>query len=193
MEHGNQNTIRSFIAIEMSDEARREFSKVISKLKDSGADVKWIDPDSLHLTLKFLGNIEETRVPDISKSILQITSNLDPFEMRLDGLGAFPNWTRPRVVWLGISEGGSLAKNIAEQIERTMESYGFEREKRSFSPHITLGRVRSGKNVDKLKKIADSIKVDPCLIEVKEIILFRSQLTPHGAIYSPLSVSKFKV
>ncbi|MEA3489587.1 MAG: RNA 2',3'-cyclic phosphodiesterase [Candidatus Omnitrophota bacterium] len=178
--------IRCFIAVEISDEARAELSRIIGILKGSRSDVKWVVPDSVHLTMKFLGYISEEKVPAITGKLDGIAREMGPFDMMLSGIGVFPDWGYARVLWVGVGDGSEKAKDLAACVEEAMAQQGFEKEKRSFSPHLTLGRIRTSKNKNELKKLTDTIEVRPAAIRISRIVLFRSDLTPKGAVYTPL-------
>ncbi len=179
--------IRSFIALELSRETRDELSSVINYLKISKADVKWTRPDSIHLTLKFLGNIEEDMVELISGALAEALKEGSSFKISLSRPGVFPGWSKPRVVWIGLDEGRDDVKRLVSLVGSAMRSLGFEREERDFKAHLTLGRMRSPKNKEKLKKLFEELEVAPVVCHIDRVILFSSELTPEGAIYTPLS------
>ena len=181
--------MRTFIALDISEEARAEAGRIEKVLKDSGADVKWVKPDSIHLTLKFLGNIPEDRVGPLGAVLDEIASVNEPFDAVLHDLGVFPRWDYPRVVWIGLNEGADRVKKIARSVEDAMFREGFSRENRPFSPHITIGRVRTVKNKDKLKKIAADVVVSPVPSRMDRITLYRSELSPKGSVYTPLYIA----
>ena len=183
--------IRSFIALEISDEAREELARIEDKLKEAGADVKWIRPESIHLTLKFLGYITEEKVASITKRLGRIASGASPFDAVLSEIGVFPKWRYARVLWIGIEEGKEKVKALAGMVEEAMEEEGFEKEKRSFKSHITIGRIRTSKKLEKLEKEAGKIKVNPAVSHITKVVLFKSDLTPRGAIYTPLATADF--
>jgi 2'-5' RNA ligase len=183
--------VRTFIALEISDEAREELARIEDKLKEAEADVKWIKPESIHLTLKFLGYITEEKVPSIAKRLKDITSGTLPFNVVLSEIGVFPKWRYARVLWIGVEEGKEKVKTLAGMIEEAMEEEGFEKEKREFKSHITIGRIRTSKKLEKLEKEAGKIKVNPAVSNITKVVLFKSDLTPKGAIYTPLAVADF--
>jgi 2'-5' RNA ligase len=183
--------IRSFIALELSDEVRGELSRILGLLKEANADVKWVRPESVHLTLKFLGYVPEGRIASLAQKLKEIAQSASPFEIVLDGIGIFPDWSHARVLWIGVGEGSDRVKDLASRVEEAMALEGFEKEKRSFSSHLTLGRIRGAKNKDELRKIASSIEVKPLKSHIPRIVLFKSVLTPKGAVYSPLSAAEF--
>ncbi len=182
---------RSFIALEFSNEARAEFSRIEGVLRKADANVKWVDPGSMHLTIKFLGNVPEEQIPSISDRLEKIASETASFDVSLESLGVFPKWEYVRVLWIGIGEGGGRVKALAEHVEEAMFQEGFSKEKRSFSPHVTIGRARSSKNKEKLKEIAASIEVNPVPIHISRVVLFKSEFSSTGAVHTPLSVLGF--
>jgi len=187
--NGPAETIRSFIALELSGQVREELARIIGILKGSGADVKWMKPGSIHLTLKFLGNIPPEKAHEISDRLKDIAVNARPYSLTLDGIGVFPGWGYARVIWVGIGEGSLETSRLAGEIDKAMVEEGFEKEKRAFSPHLTLGRIRRAKNKDRLKGLADSLEVAPAESQISKIVLFRSVLTREGSIYTPLETA----
>lgn len=185
-------SIRSFIALELSDEAKNEVSRVAKELKDTGSDVKWVRADSVHMTLKFLGNIEEEKIADVVKRLDDTAAMFGAFDAVLGELGSFPKWEYVKVIWVGIGEGAEDMISIATAVEDAMCREGFPKEDRKFSPHVTIGRVRTPKNRDRLKKAASSITIKPVRSRISRIVLYRSELTPQGAVYTPLHEAKLK-
>lgn len=180
--------MRTFIAIPLTELIHQELGRLQNSLRESDADLKWTAPFNIHLTLKFLGEINDEQTVKIEASLNEIVKGRQPFNIHLAKIGAFPKIFYPRVVWVGIDEGYEECKALAKSIERAMEKLGFEKEKRAFSPHLTLGRVRSAKNkaqlitcIEKEKDFASQSKVS-----VSKIILFQSTLTPKGPIYTSL-------
>ena len=183
------NTIRAFIAVEIDNQTKQKISDLISNLKKSKADIKWITEGQMHLTLKFLGNIDNGRVQEISGALSSISHNVKPFEITLSDIGAFPNLNRPRVIWAGIAKGAEYLKTISEKIETGLEKLGFEKEDREFNPHFTLGRVKTSKDLTELKKLLNETQFNSeNEIKINELVLFQSTLSPKGATYSKLSV-----
>jgi 2'-5' RNA ligase len=179
--------IRAFIAIDLSRRMREELARIQGSLKDAGADVKWVRPASIHLTLKFLGNITTETLERTKGIVNDVSSRHKPFDITLFRLGCFPRIDRPRVIWAGIDKGCSEVEAIARELEDKLSSIGFEREKRAFSSHLTLGRVRSHKGKERLVSRIEAMDIGPSPpSRVDRIILFRSRLTPDGAIYTPL-------
>lgn len=181
------NKIRSFIAIEIPEGIKKGLFEIQEKLKKTGADVGWTRPEGIHLTLKFLGEVEEGRLIDVQKAVEQASKEFSPFVLEVSGIGIFPNTRSPRVLWIGIKDKRDDLKNLQEAIEREAERVGFKRENRSFTPHLTLGRVRSQKNRDALiKSMEEFDKIELGLLDVGEVSLIKSELSPKGAIYTQM-------
>jgi 2'-5' RNA ligase len=180
--------IRSFIAIEIPSDVRRFLSDLISQLKRTGADVKWVRPESIHLTLKFLGNVRADLIPQIAATIAPAFVDFAPAAVSASGVGVFPGMRRPRVVWAGVTDPGGRLAGLASNIENRLEPLGFEREQRSFNPHLTLGRVNSGRGAselaDTITRLADAQGPS---FTAEHAVLFQSVLTPAGAVYTPWS------
>jgi len=184
--------IRAFIAIKISAEIQAKLRDVQAKLKRSEAHVSWMSPENTHLTLQFLGNIEEEQVPQIVSQLQESVKLVAPFQFQVGYAGAFPNLSYPRVIWIGISDdaAGSL-KTLQEDISARLAKMGFEQEERRFKPHLTLGRVKSQKNKSNLVRAIEGV-VNIWLGEVgvDAIYLIRSDLKPTGAEYTDLAEIK---
>lgn len=190
--------MRTFIAIELSDEIRSSLAQIQSHLKYSGADVKWVEKDNIHLTLKFLGEIDEKKLAQVKKILDEIGKSIKPFEITIKDIGAFPKIDYPRVIWVGLDKGAIESKILAERIDEELSKIGFTKETRPFAAHLTVGRVRSSKNKEALKeKIENSLLPTPpgLLLAnagagnsqlISSIALFQSTLTPKGSIYTKL-------
>jgi 2'-5' RNA ligase len=177
--------IRTFIAVKISDSVRKTLAGLIDDLKRSHADVKWVVPDNLHLTLKFLGDVDESRVGEVGDTVSQACSGVGPFDMSLAGLGAFPNVKRPRVIWVGIVKGKDILASLSETIEKQLESMGFPREERGFSAHLTIGRFRrEGRPGDLADRLSVAFDCGECIVD--RVYLMKSTLTPKGPIYEEL-------
>ncbi|MCM8781893.1 MAG: RNA 2',3'-cyclic phosphodiesterase [Candidatus Omnitrophica bacterium] len=179
--------MRTFIAIDLNDEAKAALIRLQSQLKAADADIKWVEAENIHLTLKFLGEIANQQV-DLVKEVLNNTAvQFKPYEITLAGIGAFPKLDYPKVVWVGIRKGNDDTKGIANKIDDELMKLGFEKEDRKFSAHLTLGRLRGPKNIDKLKSLLKTLNFAPqSKILVNYINLYRSTLTPQGPIYTSL-------
>ena len=178
--------IRSFIAVELPDMIREEIAKVQSVLKRAGGDVRWVRPESVHLTLKFLGDVEEDAVEPLIEAAARAVAPHPVLDLSLKGIGVFPDRRKLRVVWLGLDGDIESLKLLQKDVEKAAAEFGFDPEKRPFRPHLTLGRVKSGRNrVDLLDQI-DTIQ--PRIIEftVRDLVYFKSVLKPSGAEYTVL-------
>jgi len=184
--------IRAFIAIELPEPVKEALGRILSGLKERDhSPVKWVDSEGIHLTLKFLGNIPDGRVTEITTAYSRALTDASPFRLELNGLGAFPNLRNPRVVWVGI--GGDITNLLKFQknIERALVPLGFPAEKRFFSPHLTLGRVRDRASAPERRSLGElvaSLKAGSTpSFEVSSVSLIRSTLTREGAIYNRLA------
>ncbi len=187
MVNGRWSDMRCFIALEISQKNRDEFSRITAILKASGAAVKWVAPKKIHLTLKFLGDVPKNKISAVTDKLKNIAAATPSFCITPAGIGVFPGWSRPRAVWVGVGPGDAAVKNLAAQVENAMKKEGFKKSDNPFSPHFTLGRIKTAKKTFLIKKAANAITVTPIPVRISEIILFKSDLTPTGAIYTPLS------
>ncbi len=178
--------MRTFIAIELPDEIKKEIEQVQAPLKKSDAHVSWVKPKNIHVTLKFLGEVPEDKINEVFSATERAVKGTKKFTMSLKGTGAFPNVKRPRVIWVGAGSGEEELSRMAKEIEQEMEEIGFPREKRGFSAHFTIGRVKSPKNIEKLMQLLQASDFQTEKIEVNEVVVMKSQLHPAGAIYTPL-------
>jgi 2'-5' RNA ligase len=185
--------IRSFIAIELSEEAKKGLARLRKELeRDEHRFVKWVDPGGIHLTLKFLGNIPSKRVTEITEAMGKAAQGISPFHLEISGLGTFPNLKQPRVFWVGV--GGALDKlsTLQQNIDSALAALGFTKEERPFVPHLTLARIREGALTPERRGFGELVGSatfeDKYPVEVEAIRLMRSQLTPAGALYTCLSV-----
>ncbi|MBU1007356.1 MAG: RNA 2',3'-cyclic phosphodiesterase [Candidatus Omnitrophica bacterium] len=183
---------RAFIAIDLDLAHKQKISGLISDLKQANADVKWANEGQLHITLKFLGNIGDIELEQVSGIIKDIAINTKTFAISLSGISVFPDTHRPNVVWVGIDKGADILKFLVDKIGSRLESAGLKKEKREFRAHLTLGRAKSLKNINYLTELIKKTDFRPTdKIEIKNIILFQSTLTPKGAVHTPLA--KFKL
>jgi 2'-5' RNA ligase len=189
--------IRSFIAIELPDELKAGLTRLQAKLRsEEPSPVKWVNPSGIHLTLKFLGSVAADRIPEINQVMAASTRGIVPFHLEAGGLGVFPNLSRVQVVWVGIKGEMDRLKQLQQQIESNLVPLGFEPESRSFTPHLTVARLRDQATLVERQKfgqlITGAIFEETYIIKVDSISLMRSQLTREGAIYSRLSSVSLK-
>ena len=184
--------VRSFIAIELPNELKVGLSQLEAQLKSGKqSGVKWVNPYSIHLTLKFLGSIAVDKISQITKSMNEAVQGISPFHLEVKDLGAFPNLRRVQVVWVGISGEVDKLAQLQQRIESNLARLGFAPESRPFTPHLTLARLRNQASLDERQRlgelIADTRFEVAYTIKVDTINLMRSQLTREGAIYSRIS------
>lgn len=185
--------IRSFLAIEIPQSVLGKIREVQEELGTIGADIKWVEPENIHLTLKFFGNIEETSIDLIIKSAEEVMVSFAPFTLKVKDIGGFPNLKNPRVIWVGIVDNEKILSKFHKMLESRFEKIGFRGEDRAFQPHLTLGRVRSARGKAELIKRMEKFKGnDFGEFEVDKVVLFKSDLTKEGPIYTPLKEVRFK-
>jgi 2'-5' RNA ligase len=180
------DTIRCFIAVELPREVRDALHETGRALVRDVRAARWVKPDSMHLTLKFLGDTPAEIIPDISHAMQDAASQTGSFELATDALGAFPNPRKARVLWAGLSGGTDTCSALHQRIETAMARLGFTRETRPFRAHLTLARFRDPALVP--QSILDS-PVPHIRFPVKRVVLFQSELDPRGAIYTPLATA----
>ncbi len=199
MENNSARYIRAFIAIEMPEDVTKELSRLQSKLQQScgNCPARWVTPSSIHLTLKFLGNVPVSGIGGIKKAMAALSSFYDASELTLEGLGVFPGIYRPRVVWVGLAGDLDKLSKIHKHLEQLLAEAGFPPEPRPFSPHLTLARIRdeaSSAERQKLGQVINSITYKPGhKIPVRRINLIESRLAPSGPVYTILSSADLRL
>ena len=179
--------IRTFIAIDLPEATRQGLAAAQEQLKQCGAGVRWVKPSSIHLTLKFLGNIQAALVEEIALAVAQEIRDQPPITLRPAGLGAFPSRRKPRVIWIGLEGEVQRLNGIQARVENALEPLGFVREKRDFRPHLTIGRVKDRRRLQSLVDAMATLDMEPFnSFDADEIILYKSDLRPTGAIYTKL-------
>jgi len=180
--------IRTFIAAEIPNEIREQLWKLRAEFSNTAPEVRWVRKEGIHLTLKFLGDVEETKIKDIQNELSEAVKNSGKIYAEIKSLGAFPKAATARVIWVGVSGELEKIKELWTKVETVMDKFGFEREKRDFVPHITLGRIKNPRLNRKLaEKISEMTEREFGRFEIKDIVIFKSQLLPQGAVYSELA------
>jgi 2'-5' RNA ligase len=184
--------VRCFIAIELPEEVKAGLTRLQAKLKSGNqCPVKWVDPYSVHLTLKFLGNVDADRISQITAALAEAAQGVSPFHLEIKGLGVFPNLRQVQIAWVGVSGDLDKLLRLQQRIESNLSRLGFAPEPRAFTPHLTLARVRDQSSPDerqKLGQLISSTKFEAAYsFPVDSTRLMRSQLTREGAIYSQIS------
>jgi RNA 2',3'-cyclic 3'-phosphodiesterase len=180
--------IRSFLAFELSLDIKKKIEIISDEIKKSNLPVRWIKPENIHITLIFLGDIEENVIGDIKEKVEKARDKKISYKVRLEGLGVFPNIKRPRVIWVGLGGDIDRLSDLRDTIQSGLNGLGFVPERRPFKPHLTIGRFKKQINgtsgiKDILDRHHDSISDVYCL---KELILFKSDLKPKGPEYTKM-------
>ena len=191
-------SIRTFIAIELDEPIRRALENVQAQFarERNARMVRWTTPASIHITLKFLGDVEAARVPDLQRAIVEASQGIAPFTLTLRGVGAFPNPRRPNIVWVGAEGQIDLASTLANNIEMECERLGFAREERPFTPHLTIGRVKRDAAPNDRRAIGEMIertRVEKIgELRVAQVCIMKSELRPGGSVYTRQSAIELK-
>ena len=178
------------MALDLTEEIREALREPIAKLKPLAKTARWARPEGMHVTLKFIGHIDASRLEAIRAALGTVQSNA-PVEVQIRGVGFFPDERRPRVLWCGIEASANLAP-LAAEIERTLEPLGIRREERKFTPHLTLARLKDSHGVQKLVRAAEEMK--PRVFgsaRARDFHLFESVTKPSGAEYRKIESYAF--
>lgn len=184
--------IRTFIAVELEPAQRQALRDIQETLKQERASryVRWVAPESIHLTCKFLGAVDAQRMGELQTALVDACSGIPPFKLKIKGVGAFPNVRRPRVVWAGLEGDTAVATQLAERIQDACAKLGFPREERPFSPHLTLGRIKrevSSADQQFVGEMVSQAQVGELgEISARQVSIMKSDLKPSGAIYTQL-------
>lgn len=190
-------SIRCFIAIELPAELKAELTRLQNKLRLSGGNcARWVESNGIHLTLKFLGNVEKSKVNGISRAMEEAADEIPVFELEVSECGCFPNTHRPQVVWVGLTGDTKTLGELVKRLEDALTKLGFNPEGRPFTPHLTLARVRDTATPAERQVLGEAIsRVELGIISginATGICLMQSELTPKGAIYTRLAEIKLK-
>ncbi|OFV97785.1 MAG: 2'-5' RNA ligase [Acidobacteria bacterium RIFCSPLOWO2_12_FULL_54_10] len=179
--------MRLFIAIDLPEEIRSKISDLLDQLKPMTRNVRWSRPETMHITLKFLGETSPDIMRSVSNRLSTLTNSL-PFHLRIQGAGYFPSEVSPNIIWLGIEAGPPL-ETLANKIEACLVPLGFQKETRPFSPHLTLGRLRSKDSIPVVRQfLSDPDRTNfGSGFEVREFHLYESQLSPGGSVYHKIA------
>ena len=182
--------MRCFVALDLPDDVRAALERTQASLRRRAprADLRWVDPAGLHVTLKFLGEVPEGELSSVADAVRTTAAAHAAITLALAGLGGFPSLARPRVLWAGIPTGVAELGRLAVAVERALELLGFPPENRPFRGHVTIARVRSPRGLGRIRAAIEAApEVDFGSWTASEVILFRSHLRPTGAIYEPLA------
>lgn len=179
--------LRCFLAVGMPSPVKERLAEAVEELKKSRADVRWVPAENMHLTLKFLGATEGDFVGRIAGVLSDILSSYAPFYIKISGVGCFPDMRRPKIIWAGIEESRRLS-DLTRDVEAGMVGLGYAAERRAFSPHLTIGRVKSGRGVPEMISAVEKLSAAGFGdVEIKKVTLMKSELRPAGAVYSGLA------
>ncbi|MBI4233331.1 MAG: RNA 2',3'-cyclic phosphodiesterase [Chloroflexi bacterium] len=185
--------LRLFIAVELSAEVKAALGQLIGAMRHRVEGVRWVDPDGIHLTMKFLGDVPSEQAAAIAAAMQQAAQGIAPFRLALQGVGGFPNLQRPRVLWVGLEGDVQTAKALHKALEGALEPLHFSREGRAFNPHLTLGRVREATPPAQRARIGEVLARVPSPpaspMPVEALSLIQSTLTPQGACYTRLHLT----
>lgn len=182
--------MRAFLAIEIPAAIRTLLGETSRELARLPVEAGWVKPGNIHLTLKFLGDVPESSQSQIAKAMQEAVKGIPPFRLDLDGLGAFPNARRPRVLWAGLAGQAAAAQQLQGRLEERLAAAGFPREEKSFKPHLTLARIKSIADPRRLAEGLAACRLPPASFQVERIVLFESVLHPTGARYTELAEAR---
>jgi len=186
-------TIRSFIAIDLPEEVKEGIRLIQGRIKPRLEQVRWVRPENIHMTLKFLGDVEQSIIEPMSEGMTEVMRREEPLSFSVGGIGGFPRADRARVVWLGVRGDIDRLAVLQSAIEGFAESFGVAREKRSFRPHLTIGRTRSGPGMitglEKVQRSSDVFEAGSFVAE--GVTFFQSILKSDGAVYRELAYFPF--
>ena len=181
--------IRSFLAFELPVEIREHIRVVSKELRKMALPVRWVKVDNIHLTIVFLGSVDEDTVGDIKEKVNVAVKRFSPVKTRLSSVGAFPHWRKPRVIWIGLNGNIERLSHLRNALQEELKVLGFIPEKRPFRPHLTLGRFKGPiKRNEDIQWICDRYRdITSDLYQLNELILYKSDLKPDGAVYTKMA------
>jgi 2'-5' RNA ligase len=187
--------IRSFLAFELPVEIREQIRVISKELKKTALPVRWVKVDNIHLTILFLGSVDEDTIGDIEEKVNVVVKGFSAFKTKLNAVGAFPHWKRPRVIWIGLNGDIGRLSNLRNKLLEELKVLGFMPEKRPFRPHLTLGRFKGPIDQgEDMKWILDRYRdINSDLYQLNELILYKSDLKPDGPVYTKMATWPLRV
>lgn len=181
--------IRSFLAFELPDPIKTIVTRISEEVRRGSLDVRWVRPESIHLTVVFMGGFPSEQIPSMGESLAAVCANHGSFSISLRPMGCFPNSRNPRVIWLGIDADLERMSRFRDDLQQALSPFGIKEEERAFRPHLTLGRFRKfGKRQTELEQLLAKYKnLASPVCDVNELVLFKSDLKPGGALYAKMS------
>ncbi|MEO0076828.1 MAG: RNA 2',3'-cyclic phosphodiesterase [candidate division WOR-3 bacterium] len=183
MNNNKLQKIRAFIAVEIPQKVRTEICQLIDRFAQTGQSVKWVKPENLHITLLFLGDIDQNFLQQSIEQLTGIAKSEKGFKMSLKNFGAFPSQRMPRVVWIGVDQGAQALIDLQAKIEAAFTTIGYKPEERKFHPHLTIGRVRE--RMSNAEQVFNT-RYQSEVFTINSLVLFKSTLTPQGPIYEKI-------
>lgn len=190
MKPQKNGVVRAFIALELPQEIKQAIADYVAPLRTLDKSISWTKAENVHLTLKFLGDATKAQIENVTTALREICTNFAPIAAEISGAGVFPNEHRPRVLWIGLQENSCKLAELAQRLESEYQHLGFEKEARSFSPHLTIARVKEGKAANVVKALRES-PFPARQIFFRECVLMRSELHAKGSIYTTLEKVDF--
>jgi RNA 2',3'-cyclic 3'-phosphodiesterase len=179
--------LRTFIAIDLPVSVQEALDGFEKELQKARAPIAWVRPERIHLTLKFLGDIAPERVPQIQLNLEKLARTVVSFRLQPSGCGTFPSGKQMRIIWVGLTGDGAALQALQQNVEEAMVGLGFKKEERSFRPHLTVGRVKGRQGLRALQDLLVSQQgFEAEAFDVTELVLYKSELKPQGAHYTPL-------
>lgn len=181
--------IRSFLAFELPEDIKTIVTRVSGEVRKSSLDVRWVRPESIHLTMVFMGDVQSEQIPSMGESVGAVCANHASFTISLKPMGCFPNSRNPRVVWLGIDGDLERMSRFKDDLQSALSPFGIKEEERAFKPHLTLGRFKKpAKSPTELEQmLAKYRELSSPACSLNELVFFRSDLKPGGAVYTEMS------
>jgi RNA 2',3'-cyclic 3'-phosphodiesterase len=179
--------MRTFIAIEIPSEIKSALTALQTQLRRAGAEVRWEKPENMHMTLNFLGEVDERRIVEVEKACVLSAAEFQPFTLSLNGTGVFPNEGQPRVLWAGLSGDVGNVVEMHRRLDDRLAPIGFKRDEKKFHPHLTIGRLKSNKKTRELLALAYAYQLPTLSFVVTEIVLMKSELHQAGSMYTPMA------
>ena len=180
--------LRTFIAIEATDQIRSAGARLIQKLSHLGPGVRWVNPENIHLTLKFLGEVDERQLHQVCRQLGEAARECTAFSLRCGGVGAFPSLTQPRTIWMGVEDQEGRLAQLQQRAESSLVGLGFPPEARRYHGHLTLGRIRyNRRDSSELQQLIDAeAKTEFGILAVDEVVVFASSLSRGGPTYTAI-------
>lgn len=186
----SDDAVRTFLCIEIPEGIRQRIEELQRTLRSLDAQASWVRGQNIHLTLKFLGDVERSRIEKVIKAVTSAAFEINPFEIEVGGAGCFPSPRSPRALWVGLTRLTDEFRKLHRIVETSLAHSGFARDEKKFSPHLTIARLRSPRNAALLTEKLIATGFEPESFTAREVIVMQSELSPGGSIYTPLAVIK---